>query len=138
MRKRDLFKVAGIVHEELSGEIIGSVDNKIIVIDNVKRIGRRQEFLISSSRYVGIYGFEFFGRRLDFGVSQIRCSMGNLPLEVLQGGSPADVRKTVRETVEQGKRVGRFIFGSSHSIAVGTPYENFMAMAEEFEKVRDY
>ena len=63
---------------------------------------------------------------------------GNLPLEVLQGGTPDDVRKAVRETVEKGKRAGRFIFGSSHSIAVGTPYENFLAMAEEFEKVRDY
>jgi uroporphyrinogen decarboxylase len=63
---------------------------------------------------------------------------GNLALEVLQGGSPEEVRKAVRETVEKGKRVGRFIFGSSHSIAVGTPYENFLAMTEEFEKVRDY
>jgi len=63
---------------------------------------------------------------------------GNLPLEVLQAGTPGDVRKAVRETVEKGKRVGRFIFGSSHSIAVGTPYDNFRAMADEFEKVRDY
>lgn len=63
---------------------------------------------------------------------------GNLPLEILQGGTPDDVRKAVRETVEAGKRVGRFIFGSSHSIAVGTPCDNFMAMADEFEKVRDY
>ena len=37
-----------------------------------------------------------------------------------------------------GKRIGRFIFGSSHSISVGTPYDNFQAMAEEFMKVRDY
>ncbi len=63
---------------------------------------------------------------------------GNLPLEVLQSGTPDDVRKAVRRTVEAGKRVGRFIFGSSHSIAVGTPYDNFMAMADEFVKVRDY
>jgi hypothetical protein len=63
---------------------------------------------------------------------------GNLPLEVLQGGTPVDVRKAVRRTVEAGKRVGRFIFGSSHSIAVGTPYDNFRAMADEFVKVREY
>jgi len=63
---------------------------------------------------------------------------GNLPLEVLQGGTPDEVRKAVRETVEKGKRVGRFIFGSSHSIAVGTPHENYLAMVDEFEKVRDY
>jgi len=63
---------------------------------------------------------------------------GNLPLEVLQGGTPEEVRKSVRETVEKGKRAGRFIFGSSHSIAVGTPFGNFMTMVEEFERVRDY
>jgi hypothetical protein len=63
---------------------------------------------------------------------------GNLPLEVLQGGAPQDVRKAVRRTVETGKRAGRFIFGSSHSIAVGTPYDNFRAMADEFVMVRDY
>ena len=63
---------------------------------------------------------------------------GNLPLEVLQAGSADDVRRAVRGTVEKGKRVGRFMFGSSHSIAVGTPYDNFAAMADEFEKVRDY
>ena len=63
---------------------------------------------------------------------------GNLPVEVLQSGTPDEVRKAVRTTVETGKRIGRFIFGSSHSIAVGTPYDNFMAMADEFVKVRDY
>ena len=63
---------------------------------------------------------------------------GNLPLEVLQGGTPEDVRKAVRRTVAAGKRVGRFIFGTSHSVAVGTPYDNFRAMADEFVRVRDY
>jgi len=63
---------------------------------------------------------------------------GNVPLEVLQLGTPEDVRQAVRRTVEKGKRVGRYIFGSSHSIAVGTPYDNFLAMADEFVKVRDY
>lgn len=63
---------------------------------------------------------------------------GNVPLEVLQSGTPDDVRRVVRRTVESGKRVGRFIFGSSHSISVGTPYDNFMAMADEFLKLREY
>jgi uroporphyrinogen-III decarboxylase len=33
---------------------------------------------------------------------------------------------------------GRYIFGSTHSIAVGTKYDNFMTMVEEFERGRGY
>jgi uroporphyrinogen-III decarboxylase len=51
--------------------------------------------------------------------------------------SKESVRQAVRTTVEAGKRAGRFIFGSSHSVAVGTPYDNLRAMADEFLKVRD-
>jgi hypothetical protein len=40
--------------------------------------------------------------------------------------------------MEQYKAGGRWIFGSTHSIAVGTHYDNFMAMADEFVKLRDY
>ena len=29
---------------------------------------------------------------------------------------------------------GRFILGSSHSIAVGSNYDNFLAMLDEYEK----
>jgi len=35
-----------------------------------------------------------------------------------------------------GKEGGGFILGASHSIAVGTRYENFMAMLEEFDRLR--
>ena len=30
------------------------------------------------------------------------------------------------------------MLGASHSIAWGTKYENFMAMLDEFDKLRDY
>ncbi len=32
---------------------------------------------------------------------------------------------------------GGFILGPSHSIAYGTKYENFMALLDEFVKLRD-
>lgn len=63
---------------------------------------------------------------------------GGVLLEHLVGGTPEDVRRDVRRALEIGKRSGgRFILGSSHSIAVGTRYDNFMAMLDEFVALRD-
>ena len=66
------------------------------------------------------------------------CLWGGLPVELLVGGEPAEVRAAVRSALEIGKPGGGYIFGSSHSIAVGTKYDNFMAMLDEFDKGRDY
>ena len=69
------------------------------------------------------------GRRL--------CLWGGMPLEVLQGGTPEEVRVEVRKALETGAPGSGFIFGTSHSVAVGTPTGNFMAMIDEFVKLRD-
>lgn len=63
---------------------------------------------------------------------------GGMPVELLVGGTCEEVKKSVRYAVESAKQNGGFIFGASHSIAVGTKYDNFMTMLEEFEKLRDY
>jgi hypothetical protein len=64
------------------------------------------------------------------------CLWGGIPVEHLVGGTPAEVRRDVRAAVAAGGP-GGYIFGSSHSIAVGTRYDNFMAMVDEFVKQRD-
>lgn len=71
---------------------------------------------------------EHFGARL--------CIWGAVPLEVLNQGTPEDARREVRTSLEQGKEAPGFILGPSHSIAFGTKYDNFMAMLDEFEKLR--
>jgi len=63
---------------------------------------------------------------------------GGVALEHLQSGSPEDVRADVRRAMACAKPGGRFILGSSHSIAVGTKYDNFMAMLDEYHKLADY
>ena len=65
------------------------------------------------------------------------CLWGGLPLEILQSGTADEVRAAVRKALEVGSSGSGFIFGTSHSVAVGTPYDNFMAMIDEFEKLRD-
>ena len=63
---------------------------------------------------------------------------GGFPVEILVEGTRDEIRRAVREAVEVGKPGGGYIFGTSHSVCVGTPYDNFMTMVDEFEKVRDY
>jgi len=66
------------------------------------------------------------------------AAWGGIPVELLVSGKPEDVKKAVIHAAEKYKPGGRYIFGSTHSIAVGTKYENFMTMVDEFEKGRDY
>jgi uroporphyrinogen-III decarboxylase len=63
---------------------------------------------------------------------------GGIPVEYLVSGSRDDIRGEVRHAMDVYKRGGGYIFGSTHSIAVGTKYDNFMTMVDEFEKGRAY
>jgi hypothetical protein len=63
---------------------------------------------------------------------------GGVAVEHLIAGTPADVRADVRRAMECGKPGGRFILGASHSIAVGTRYDNYMAMLDEYWQSCDY
>ena len=60
-----------------------------------------------------------------------------IPVETLILGAPKDVRQTVRTAMARGARGNGFILGPSHSIAMNVRYENFMAMLDEFVKLRD-
>jgi len=60
---------------------------------------------------------------------------GGVAVEHLMNGTPEDVRGDVRRAIACAKRGGRFILGSSHSIAVGTRYENYMAMLDEYHRL---
>jgi uroporphyrinogen decarboxylase len=58
---------------------------------------------------------------------------GGISVEILLTGSTADVRKNVKQACQEAKK-GGIIIGPSHSIAYDVPYDNFMAMLDEFEK----
>jgi len=63
---------------------------------------------------------------------------GGVAVENLVGGTPEAVREDVRRAMACAKPGGRFILGSSHSVAVGTRYENYMAMLDEYRKLCEY
>jgi uroporphyrinogen decarboxylase len=62
---------------------------------------------------------------------------GGVAVEVLIGGTAEEVRREVRRAMERGAPGGGFILGPSHSVAKNTKYENFMAMLDEFTRLRD-
>jgi hypothetical protein len=63
---------------------------------------------------------------------------GGVSLENLIVGTTAEVRQDVSRAMACAKEGGRFILGTSHSIAVGSRYENVMAMIDEYHKLADY
>jgi hypothetical protein len=63
---------------------------------------------------------------------------GGVPVEEMVGGTTEQVRRSVRRAMEFAKPGGRFILGTSHSIAVGSKYDNFMAMLDEHAKLASY
>lgn len=66
------------------------------------------------------------------------AAWGGVDVANLVAGTPDDLRRDVRETMESAKAGGGLILGASHSIAWGTKYDNFMAMLDELERTRDY
>ena len=60
---------------------------------------------------------------------------GGVKVENLMSGSTDDVRHDVRHAMREIAPQGRYILGTSHSVAVGTKFENFMALLEEFDEM---
>lgn len=64
------------------------------------------------------------------------CFWGGVSVEKLIEGSPEEVREDVRYAMKYGSPDGGFILGPSHSIAYGVKYDNFMAMLDEYDKLK--
>lgn len=56
--------------------------------------------------------------------------------KTLPFGSPAEVRREVRERIEIFSQNGGFVFNTIHNAQAKTPVENFMAMAETIREYR--
>jgi hypothetical protein len=63
---------------------------------------------------------------------------GGVSVEKVIEGGMDEVRSDVRRAMGVAKRGGRFILGTTHTIAVGSNYDNFMAMLDEYHKLCDY
>ena len=64
------------------------------------------------------------------------CLWGGYNYEKLVLGSKEELRKQIKYAVDVAKD-GGFILGSSHSVGVGSNYDQFMTVLEEIERVRN-
>jgi len=71
-------------------------------------------------------------------IGQSMVLWGGVPVELIIGGTTDDVRREVRAAMASAKDGGRFILGTTHTIAVGSNYDNFMAMVDEYRSCCDY
>ncbi len=55
---------------------------------------------------------------------------GGVRNENLILGTPADINADAKYALKWGAPGGGFIYGASHSLAVGTKYDNLMAMKQ--------
>jgi uroporphyrinogen-III decarboxylase len=76
--------------------------------------------------------------RLKKGYGDRIALWGGVAVENLVGGTPGDVRADVGRAMACAKPGGRFILGASHSVAVGTRYDNYMAMLDEYARLCQY
>ena len=73
---------------------------------------------------------ELYGHRITL--------WGGVPCEELAGGSVETVVRLTREAISKCAPGGRFICGSSHSLLVGTKFENYAAMLREIRRLGRY
>ncbi|HEY64151.1 MAG TPA: hypothetical protein G4O02_06225 [Caldilineae bacterium] len=59
---------------------------------------------------------------------------GGVRVENLVSGTPEDVWRDVEYAMRVGPPGGGYIFGTTHSVAVGTKYDNFMAMLDAYHQ----
>jgi hypothetical protein len=60
---------------------------------------------------------------------------GGVMVEHLVTGTPADIFRDAEYAMRVGPPGGGYIFGDTHSIAVGTKYDNFMALLDAYHKL---
>lgn len=65
------------------------------------------------------------------------CLCGGYDYEKLVSGSKDDIKKDIEYAVEHVAKDGGFTLGSSHSVRVGSDYDQFMTVLEEIERVRN-
>lgn len=114
---------------------------KKVILHSCGNVNTYLDFFVE----MGIDGYQSIQQTAGMDICRLKKShgarftlWGGVSLENLIAGTPAEVRRDVRRALACAKEGGRFILGTSHSIAVGSRYENVMAMIDEYHKLADY
>ena len=74
----------GIVDEELHGEIVGTIDDEVVVLDDIKCVRRVEEFVIRLHLHVRIDGLDLLLGTLHLRHAYVLREVDHLALEVAQ------------------------------------------------------
>jgi hypothetical protein len=114
---------------------------KKVILHSCGNVGSYLDFFVE----MGIDAYQSIQRSAGMDICRLKRShgqrfalWGGVSLENLIAGTPADVRRDVRRAMACAKQGGRFILGTSHSIAVGSRYDNVMAMIDEYHRLAGY
>jgi uroporphyrinogen decarboxylase len=77
-------------------------------------------------------------RRLKEQVGGRMTLWGGVSVEAMISGTPDDVRRETRYALRHAAPGGGFIAGVSHSLGVGSRYENYLAMLETLRDAGSY
>ncbi|MBD3386435.1 hypothetical protein GF407_16120 [candidate division KSB1 bacterium] len=101
--------------------------------------------LLDAFLEIGYDAYQSIQPTADMNICDLKRSIGSqitlwggVALEEMVSGTTDQVRADVRRAMECAKKGGRFILGTSHSIAVGSNYDNYMAMLDEYYRLADY
>ncbi len=84
MDQRFICEEAGIVDQKLGGEIIHTVDNDIVVVENLERVASGESLFVHRDGHIGVQRLDFFFAREHLGASHIGSMMQHLALQVGQ------------------------------------------------------
>lgn len=122
-------------------------------VEHVKKAGKRvmkhccgnTHSLLDYFLEIGYDAYQSIQPSAGMDICQLKKSIGDkitlwggVAVEHLVSGSPEEVRKDVRRAMDCARAGGRFILGTSHSVAVGSKYDNYMAMLDEYHKLCEY
>lgn len=122
-------------------------------VENVKRFGKKvlkhccgnTHALLDFFLEIGYDAYQSIQPTADMDICALKKSVGDkitlwggVAVENMVGGTPEDIRHDVRRAMQCAREGGRFILGTSHSVAVGSKYDNYMAMLDEYHKLREY
>ena len=82
VRERLLGHDASVVDEELCREVVGSINDKIVILDEVHDVFAGDERVVRNHLDIWVHRFHRFLGGLHLGLTHVLCSMDNLALQI--------------------------------------------------------
>src|SRR5262249_39811625 len=101
---------AGVVHQVARGEVVGAVDDDVVRLQDLQRVGRRQLRLVQLDAHAGVDRLQPITGRLQLGPAHVGGAVQHLALQVAEVDDVevdgAEAPAAGRGGVQRGGRAG--------------------------------